>query len=307
MRKWKVVWLTVFILVGTPVSAKHLGFTGAQFLKLPTSARAVGMGEAFCGVGDDINTIYYNPSGLSLIKGSQITFMHTRWFQDIKYEYLGYSRPTNWGVFGIGGMHLYMGSMDRLIETGENPGDYQKDGIFTSSDTALILSLANRLPGKVYVGGNLKLIYQINEDEAIKAYAFDLGMLYQIREKISLGLCLQNIGPEVKFIEAEDPLPLNLKVGVAYKLLNNRFLLAQDINLLIEEGRLDGSFGAEYWPKDMFSLRAGYRTGFSHLESGINGGLGFKWGGFRLDYSYTPYGQLGDTHRASILWSNSCR
>lgn len=303
MRKWGVIiWCLVFILAGTPVYAKHIGSTGAQFLKLSTSARAAGMGEAFCGVGDDINTMYYNPAGLFLIKDSQIAFMHTEWFQDIKYEYLGYCRPTNWGVFGIGGMHLHMDSMDRTIETGEAPGDYKKDGTFTSSDISLILSLANRLPKKIYVGGNLKLIYQANDDEAVNAYAFDLGLLYKIRDKINLGLCLQNIGPEVKFIEREDPLPLNLKAGVAYRLLKDRVLLAQDINLLIEEDRLDWSFGAEYWHRDMFSLRAGYRTGFSHLESGINAGLGFRWGGFGLDYSYTPYGKLGDTHRFSILW-----
>ncbi|MDI6704611.1 MAG: hypothetical protein QME40_08085, partial [bacterium] len=42
-----------FILLATLGYAGHVGTTGCQFLKLSTSARAIGMGEAFCGVCDD--------------------------------------------------------------------------------------------------------------------------------------------------------------------------------------------------------------------------------------------------------------
>ena len=56
--------------------AKGAGSTAAAFLKIGASGRAVGMGEAFCGVADGVDAIYWNPGGLAQTWGSQVSFMH---------------------------------------------------------------------------------------------------------------------------------------------------------------------------------------------------------------------------------------
>ena len=39
--------------------------SAAQFLKLGFGARALGMGESFVAIADDISAIHYNPAGLA--------------------------------------------------------------------------------------------------------------------------------------------------------------------------------------------------------------------------------------------------
>ena len=39
--------------------------SAAQFLNLGFGARALGMGEAYTAVADDISCVYYNPAGLA--------------------------------------------------------------------------------------------------------------------------------------------------------------------------------------------------------------------------------------------------
>jgi len=57
------------ILIPTLISAKPFGKVGTvalQFLKLGVDARAIGMGEAYTAVIDDIFFVYWNLAGLAL-------------------------------------------------------------------------------------------------------------------------------------------------------------------------------------------------------------------------------------------------
>ncbi|MEW6608801.1 MAG: UPF0164 family protein, partial [bacterium] len=69
------------------------GKAGANFLKIGISPRASAMGEAFCAVADDVNSIYYNPAGLTQIKQRTSALMHTDWLQEVNYEFLAYTEP----------------------------------------------------------------------------------------------------------------------------------------------------------------------------------------------------------------------
>ena len=56
------------------------GTSGAEFLELAVNARAVAMGEAFTAVGEDSDSIYFNPAGVMSIKQNlvAITYEVTR-------------------------------------------------------------------------------------------------------------------------------------------------------------------------------------------------------------------------------------
>ncbi len=49
------------------------------------------MGSAFVGVVNDVSSIYWNPAGLTKTQGVNVTFDHTLWIADIKYNYLAAS------------------------------------------------------------------------------------------------------------------------------------------------------------------------------------------------------------------------
>jgi len=59
------------------LAAKPFGKTGTaalQFLKLGVDARAIGMGEAYTAVSDDISSVYWNPAGLAPAYQNQAFF-----------------------------------------------------------------------------------------------------------------------------------------------------------------------------------------------------------------------------------------
>ncbi len=281
------------------VFAAGIGTTGAQFLKIGVGARPVGMGSSFVAVADDVNTAYWNPSGFSQIKGTELTTMYLSWFEGIDYGYVGYAQSCGEGI-GFGGALTYLttGDIPQTNLVGDNTGAY------SGEDIAFILSGAKAINEKISLGSNIKIIQEKIESEVANGYAFDIGGLYKINQDTKLGVVVQNIGSKIKFVSESDALPLNWKIGASHKLLNNSLILALDINFPIDNNVTE-HIGAEYLIGDAIALRLGYKTDtVSYLggESGLSGGIGVEFAGwYSIDYAWVPYGDLGQTHRFSLL------
>ncbi|MFB0528028.1 MAG: PorV/PorQ family protein, partial [bacterium] len=205
-------------------SREKAGTTGATFLKIEAGARPVAMGGAFVAVADDANTTYWNPAGLAQLEEREITAMHNEWLEGIRYEFLGYAqpiRPEKGGQgFGISAIGLYATGLE------ERTGDFpEPEGTFAAYDIAVAGAYACKISGTISIGANLKLIHQRIESETAWGGAIDIGLLYRAprrvgrgrfsRDKLQVGFAVQNIGPKIKFIKESDPLPLNIKAGVA--------------------------------------------------------------------------------------------
>ncbi len=301
---WKLeignlIRLVVVISLGSiylPVYAQdeYTGITAANFLKLDVGARPSAMGGAFVGVADDVNTINYNPAGLLQTGTASLTAMHNQWFQSIKYEYLGYAQKMWWnGVIGGSLAYLDMGDIKGSLVNNKSAPDW------TAWDSCLTLSYAQSWSDGLSIGANLKIIYEKIEQEDAATLAFDLGALYKTPiDNLSFGICIQNLGSGLKFIQHKSDLPMNLKSGVSAKLLDEHLLIAFDVNKPIDN-KVNGRFGLEYWLIDTFAIRAGYRTD-EDMGSGFSGGIGLKLMNYQIDYGFAPYGELGDTHRISL-------
>ena len=77
-----VILMIALTLIILPASmfAKPFGKTGTvalQFLKLGVDARAIGMGEAYTAVTDDISSVFWNPAGLAPAFQNEIFFSHS--------------------------------------------------------------------------------------------------------------------------------------------------------------------------------------------------------------------------------------
>jgi len=298
-------------------SRDEAGTTGATFLKIEAGARPVAMGAAFVAVADDANTTYWNPAGLAQLEDREITAMHSEWVEGIRYEFLGYVQPIKSEKrvhsFGASVMALYTtGLEERTTET------IEPEGTFAAYDIAVAGAYARKVGKSVCIGANLKLIHQRIEDETAWSGAVDIGLLYTLsgpRRKVSqgklqLGFAVQNIGPGIKFIKESDPLPLNIKAGVArmleLKSIESRLTLAFDVNAPIDNVP-NGHFGTEFVygkMKDIeLAARVGYKTNTIkdlNALSGLSAGAGFVWKRMAIDYVWVPYGDLGNTHRISL-------
>jgi hypothetical protein len=100
-----------------------------------------------------------------------------------------------------------------------------------------------------------------------------------------------NLGPGIKFVADEDPLPLNLKAGAAFA--RGPFVLACDISKPRGfSSRI--SLGGEFIVAEALALRAGYRSDRSFAT-----GVGFSWRALDVDYAFVPHDEIEDSHHFS--------
>ncbi|MEW5796301.1 MAG: PorV/PorQ family protein [Candidatus Zixiibacteriota bacterium] len=264
-----------------------------------------------------------------VIKGrghSEISVMHVNWLpelaSDLYYEFLSVAgNKEGWGTFGGSITFISYGKFQRTNETGQELGEFE------SFDIAGAISYGTSLTNKLKGGVSVKVIYSRLSDQGAGAekgsgtatgFALDLGLLYHMTPRLTWGLALTNLGPEMSYIDADqsDDLPRNLAIGVAYRLLRSEYtslIATVEANKLmvgldgktskeIKESIFNG--GIEFTYANLFAARAGYiydQEGEIKTPT-IGFGLSpFTWGEF--DFAYIPSQKdfsLANTLRISL-------
>jgi len=311
MRRPFLVVLAAIAILWTVASTECLarqihedaGTSGAQILKIGVGAKAVGMGESYVAAADDVYATYWNPAGLSHVETSQFGFMHNEWFEDIRYEFLGYVQPIgDLGTLAGSISYISMGELERTDATGK-----ELDDPFHPYDILVGLSFGRKLNESISVGINTKFLREKIDEEKAQAFVVDIGGLYFVpNSSLILGVNVQHLGSKVKFVEESFPLPLNVKFGAAYRLIDGALTLAVDANRPIDN-YMNVGLGTEYKIMGIMNLRAGYRytIGGNPLgaASGLRAGLGVEITDYKIDYAFVPYGELGQAHRISLVAS----
>jgi len=289
------------------------GTTGATFLKISPGARAVGMGEAYVAIANDATALFWNPAGIVQVDNYQIALMHNFWLQGVYYDYFAFVQdlpgPGN-EKFGLSLTFLNSGDIDRTQE--DASGNYTgKAGIFTLTDLALGITYAWEIGERHSLGTSIKLIRSTIDDAIGYGLCADMGYLFRITPKLSVGLNAQNslVSMPIRFyrdrqdVSASHTLPINTKVGLAYRCMDDKLLLGLDVNFPLDNS-VNCRIGTEYSVTDSMFVRVGYKTDLiSDIDilSGLCLGFGYKFSGYEFDYAFVPYGDLGVTHRISLL------
>lgn len=300
--KRSIVGLLMLACLAMPAaSLAEDGSAGLPFLKLGVGARAIAMGDAYVAVGGDASCVYWNPAGCASVVGTDIVAMHSEWFQDIRYEYVGAVRTMCDHSFGIGVVGLYMDDLEKRDIYGDYEGTF---GVFDFSVTG---TYARSLTEYLDVGASAKYLHEKIDDETASGFAVDLGAMYRVPavNGLTAGMSVQNLGPQMSFVDEKFDLPALYRVGAAYEkpveAAHGVLLLTGDA-VLSHDGDPKGHFGMEFDYSEMLSLRIGYRAGWDNQN--ISVGLGARVGDLRIDYAYVPfYSNLGDTHRVSLGYS----
>lgn len=295
MKKLLVLLLPLLLCAATAFAEidDAAGTVGGVFLKIPVSARASAMGDAFVSLTNDANAIYWNPAGLTNVKGSSITFTHQDLITDIGYEYIGGAFKLDFGTLGFGVSYLHMGDIDKT--TVDNPdGDGET---FTSTDQAIAIAAA-RMFGDVSLGFSIKYVQEKIDDVSASSPALDLGLGYKMND-LMLGAAITNIGGSLKWDKESDPLPMTLKAGVGYMLMDGDLILSLDINKPNDAG-IRGGLGVEYTIAKIVAVRAGYKINYDIYD--LTAGIGIKYGNFAFDFAYVPVSEdlLGNTQKFSL-------
>jgi hypothetical protein len=268
--------------------------TGADFLMISIGARNSAMADSFGIVGDDMNSIYGNPSSIAAVNSTDITATHNEWLAGIQHEFVGIAQKISGPmVMGIGVSCLHT-DMDSYTAAGV------KTGAFSNYDLAASLSLATMFSDRLSFGLTAKIIKQQIETYEANGAAMDLGLGYKLG-KLRLGCAVTNFGQKMKFIQDEFSLPMTLDAGAGYELESG--VITLDVKQQLLEDYTTFGLGAEQWITEYFSIRGGYQYKKENSLGGLfgfTGGIGIRVSQYYIDYSFVPMADLGSAQRISL-------
>lgn len=289
------------------VYSSDIGTTSGTFLKIPTTGRVIGRGEAFTAQVDDPSALTVNVAGLGNLNNLEILFTHYEWFVDLDYEHLAVAKPVFTGikgfpgVMGLGITYLHLPSFGQYSDWGEKIGD------LNYNDLAFIAGYGQKLYSFNF-GVGLKLIRQQVDTISDYAVGSDIGMIYNYKmprdflglrntygKFVKLGFTVVNIGFGSGIKGAR--LPLNLKFGIGTEILND-LEVETDVEKYFDYPRIRLNVGMEYNIKNYFSLRAGYRFLGYEVDSYTLGiGVRYPFGTklVKVDAAYAPEDFLKNT------------
>jgi hypothetical protein len=334
---WRLAGVMLLVgLVFTVTAAKADGPSeaGVIFLKLVPGARAEGMGEAFVAQANDASTIWWNPGAMAFVDKQQLSLMYANWLpqfhlSDLYFSYLSYAHPIpEWGTVGGGITFMNYGSTTATNESG------QETGTFHSYDVAFTVAYGSPVSNKLGIGVGAKFIYSHLSDRGTGAeqgsgvgtsLALDVGVLYRqaFVRGLTLAASLTNMGPAISYIDRAqaDPLPMTIRVGGSYKLVDNEFNrlsvtmdLEKELVDRYDDGRavpfyialfsswsnnefqneIDGIIphvGMEYWYSNLVGLRMGYYHDVLGQRYPMTFGFSLAYSSYRFDFGYISAGK----------------
>ena len=255
---------------------------------------------------------------------SELVMMHVNWLpelaDDIYYEFLSYVKSIEgWGTVGANITFLSYGSITRTDENSTVLGE------FSAFDFAMTLSYGTPLSRSLSGGLSAKIIYshlsELGTAEergsgTSTGLALDVGLLYKLSRRVSLGLAMTNIGPAISYIDVAqaDPLPRSLAFGVAWTAIesnysnllltveaNKSMVAIGDLKDELKEVVLNG--GVEYWYGSFIALRFGYIYDQEGEIKTPTLGFGLAHSSFKFDFAYIPSSEnvpLANTMRLSL-------
>lgn len=222
------------------------GEAAVPFLLLAPDSRAGGIGESGGGLADNSAAIFWNPAGIAFLSGSEISITHSNWLPqfnlDLFYDYLTYRQY----IEEIGGSvtasitYMNFGEFQRTLEDGPTPVE-----TFRSFDAALTVGYAAKLSNDWGIGLNFRLIHSRLSDKGAgseqgegvaTSVSFDVAAMWRpehldipligdFGNRLSIGMNLSNIGPEIYYIDQAqaDPIPTNFRLGFAMRLMEDDY------------------------------------------------------------------------------------
>lgn len=243
--------------------------------------RPIGIGGAFVGIADDINSLFYNPAGLGRLKRTEVTAMYDQQYigvGNLNYGYLGLVLPIgDLGGFGFSISQSYYELYQEYIG---------------------ILSYGTKISNNplMFIGGNMKGFmkrYVANEYTRVDPYfstygytktgvGYDISTLLFITKRLSLGVMIENIGEPDMALSAGEKVGVNAKLGIAYKIGKITPVVEVNIKNKKVNGKQDINFlgGVEYKLSDDIVLRGG-----GNLYN-LSVGVSYNIGNPQFDYAF---------------------
>ena len=312
------------------------GQTGGEgvysFLQLTNSAKAAALGGIQVALPDpDPELLLQNPALLTPGMNHLLSVNYARYLAGIGFGYGAYARDLGkYGMAAIGIQFVDYGQFVAADETGVITGS------FSASEYALNMTYAKTFGTLFTAGISLKPIYSHLENYKSFGLAVDVGLTHHASDQLTtVAICLRQLGAQFSTYYDGGPhenLDWSLQVGCTHQLQHAPLRLsitAYDLNRwngsvtttdpngisntepgksLLPSVMRHLSLGAELFPEQSLTLRAGYNyRRYADLaipdQSGMTGftaGVGIRLTAIRLNYALSGYAQSGLVHNFSF-------
>jgi len=191
----------LILVICLPVSAQRVAKYGADFLSGGVDAKALAMGGATVALTNDVNSVYWNPGGLTQTQYPEVAYMHAERFAGIvSFDFAAISYPvTHNSTIGLSFFRSGVNDIKNTLNAWDaernqpkaNPESYITS--FSAADMAFFFSYARSLNQRLSLGASGKIIRRTIGDFADAwGYSFDAGALWR-GDLFRIGIQIQDV------------------------------------------------------------------------------------------------------------------
>ena len=308
--------------IDSPEAVTKVATCAANWLKIESGVRGIGMGGSQVASGSGISGVFYNPASIAFTKSSEVYYSKSYYLAGISHNTLGYVTKISPSDY-LGLYLFYLDSGEMEVTTVISPDGTGE--MFNVLDLSVRFLYGKQLTDRLRIGAAVKYFREDIYTAHMQSLVIDIGSNFDTGiYGFILGMSVSNFGPEVQYegdaldVTVDDdiavagklskitnkfPVPLTFRIGLSNDVIGgdeesiHRLTFSADaINPI--DYTVYGGIGAEYSWNNMAFIRGG--TKLFHDTAGMSLGGGLKWSIFAVDYAYVNYGILEETHQFGI-------
>ncbi len=338
MKNLFIFSLVVLAVTGMVIQAyagnpEKIGTAGGQELLLPVGARGTSLGGSSLAAMTGVEALFWNPAGIANTSQSvEAMFSHMSYIADIGVSNLAVATKLGFGSLAFAFQSVSFGEIAQTSEAApEGTGIMFSPTYFT-----LTGAYSRTMTDRIYAGVALKLVTEKIMGMSATGYALDMGVQYQFKPGVRLGVAMRNYGFGLKFTGSNterlvalpgtepqtpqhrlnfptqtDEFPSSLEMGLSYELKPMEQTTVTVMGNFVNNnfGNDEVLGGAEVVLHDMLTLRGGYSYGTNQTDYlgesdyifGPTFGAGFKYKvtgntNIVLDYAYRSTAFFNDNN-----------
>jgi len=266
-----------------------------------TSARGIGVGNAFSALVDDYSAVFVNPAAMGEHESVQLGLMQSNLFADVNLLNGAVIFPGDIN-YGLGFYYIGTDMPAEALFDGER---FNYSNMLGYNDITLLGSVASKLSDDFSLGLTGKYRFAEAGDYNTSQANADFGVLYKVNPALKVSALYQNFLPLKVQVQGggEGEVQQKITLGGAYRVLgrapgsivyskNQKLDMSLDAEFVDQQTML--RIGIEYKPNPALAFRAGYGAE-KWAVSSVNVedkkifslGMGFKFSGINFDYAYS--------------------
>jgi hypothetical protein len=276
------------------------GTTAANFLKISPDSRSAALGGTGAADAASGFAAFHTPA-IPAAAGHRLSLSgsQTQWILNTQVSH--YAADGTWategGRWGLAATVSQMSAPS--FQTTDASG--KDTGRASYGAQTLGLSLSRAWGENVSLGAGVKKITEgFNGSIGAKtsALGYDAGAFVRgAAGRWSAGAVVTNLGSA-----SGASLPTAVRAGLELAPGDGQFCWTAEA--AHTDAGLSFGAGMGFRPFKNMSLRAGYDSGVAGAKyAGLTSGLGFSFGDLTLDYSFSPFGDMGNVQRVSVSWA----